>query len=264
MRRSSLLVLVVALLTGLTPPALAQLLLQGRVLDDADERPIFGARVFLLNRYSKTIGYAVTDDLGRFEFQPGEAGRLRLEAKALGYSPTVTPALWMVEDRAFAGVEIRLAAHAVLLAPVEVVALSPPKGSPVLENVVFRRTRGFGYQITREEIEKRNPLQLSDILQEAPGVYAERRGSGTSGRVIRMGRSLAGPGGGGCPVQIFLDGMLATRDVAGGDVAVDDLVSPADVEVIEVFRGLASVPPEFLNPKSRCGVIAIWTKRSLP
>jgi hypothetical protein len=41
-------------------------------------------------------------------------------------------------------------------------------------------------------------------------------------------------------------------------------VEPADVEAIEIFKGLASVPAEFLNPQSRCGVIAIWTKRSLP
>ena len=43
---------------------------------------------------------------------------------------------------------------------------------------------------------------------------------------------------------------------------VDELVQPMDVEVIEVFRGLGSIPPEFLTPQARCGVIAIWTKRS--
>jgi hypothetical protein len=61
---------------------------------------------------------------------------------------------------------------------------------------------------------------------------------------------------------VFLDGRLATRDAPGGDVFVDDLVSPLDIETIEVFRGLGSIPPEFLTPQARCGVIAIWTKRS--
>ena len=68
---------------------------------------------------------------------------------------------------------------------------------------------------------------------------------------------------GECPVQIFLDGMLATRNNDGGGVLVDDLVSPLDVEVIEVFRGLSSIPPEFLTPQARCGVVAIWTRRSM-
>jgi hypothetical protein len=94
-------------------------------------------------------------------------------------------------------------------------------------------------------------------------VYAERQGTGASARSIRMGRALPGVGGGECPVQIFVDGMLATRAAPGGDVSVDDLVTPQDVEAIEVFKGLGSVPAEFLNPHSRCGVIAIWTRRSL-
>ena len=96
---------------------------------------------------------------------------------------------------------------------------------------------------------------------ELPGVFASRTGSGVSGRTISMNRALPGTGGGACPVQVFLDGMLATRDRPGGDVQVDELVSPLDVQVIEVFRGLGSIPPEFLTPSSRCGVIAIWTKR---
>jgi hypothetical protein len=64
-------------------------------------------------------------------------------------------------------------------------------------------------------------------------------------------------------VQIFLDGMLITRGSPGGEVLIDDIVNPLDVEAIEVFRGLASVPPEFLTPDARCGVVAIWTRRSL-
>jgi outer membrane cobalamin receptor len=150
-----------------------------------------------------------------------------------------------------------------LLAPLEIVALSPPRTSPILEAVEFRRTRGFGIQITREAIELRQPLRVTDMLMEIPGVYADRRGGGASARSIRMGRALQGPGGGDCPVQIFVDGMLATKPVPGGDVSVDDLVQPQDVEAIEVFKGLGSVPPEFLNIYARCGVIAIWTRRSL-
>jgi hypothetical protein len=107
-------------------------------------------------------------------------------------------------------------------------------------------------------------VHLTDILQETPGVRVDRQGSGTTRRVIHLGPPLPGPGGGDCPVQIFVDGMLATRSTGGGDVTVDDLAQPQDVEAIEIFKGLASVPAEFLNRQSRCGVIAIWTKRSLP
>lgn len=75
-----------------------------------------------------------------------------------------------------------------------------------------------------------------------------------------MARSPVGTGGGPCPVQIFLDGRLITRG-AVMEVPVDDLVTPEAVEGIEVYRGLSTVPPEFLTPNSRCGVVAIWTRR---
>jgi outer membrane receptor for ferrienterochelin and colicin len=67
--------------------------------------------------------------------------------------------------------------------------------------------------------------------------------------------------------QIFVDGFLVNRRMVGvngnrpSDFRIDDVVSPASVEGIEVYRGLSTVPPEFLNPDAVCGVIAIWTRR---
>lgn len=257
-------VLSLALLALTTRAVQAQVVLQGRVVDDSTQQPIAGARLILLNRYGKTAGYQETDSLGRFRFTPRDNGRYRLDARAVGYRPALQTVLWMMEDRSFAGLEVRLTPHVALLAPVEVVALSAPRRSPILDNMEFRRRHGLGFMISRQEIEERHPLRVTDILQEAPGVRVDRQGSGASRRVIHLGPPMPGPGGGDCPAQIFLDGMLATRNVAGGDMTVDDLVDPADVEAIEIFKGLASVPAEFLNPQSRCGVIAIWTKRALP
>jgi hypothetical protein len=252
----------IAALLCLARPAPAQIVIEGRVLDDMTEEVLAGARVLLLNRFNRTADYAVTDAQGRFRFERSRNERYRVEVRAVGYRETITPDIW-TGDREFAAIEVRLLPNAVLLAPLEIVALSPPRTSPVLEAMEFRRTRGFGIQITREAIEQRQPMRVTDMLMEIPGVYADRTGTGASARSIRMGRALSGPGGGPCPVQIFLDGMLATRPGAGGDVSVDDLVSPLDVEAIEVFKGLGSVPPEFLNVYARCGVIAIWTRRSL-
>jgi hypothetical protein len=247
--------------TGATASALGQVVLEGHVLDDASAQRLAGARVSLLNRSDKLVGYAVTDDTGHFRFTKAANGWYRLDVRAVGYKQATTPFLWWMEDHAYAALEVRLAPHAVLLAPLEIVALSPPQTSPVLENVEHRRTRGFGVQVTRAQIEQRRPAHVSDILVELPGVYAARRGSGASARTIYMARALPGLGGGACPVQVFLDGRLASRDRPGGDVLVDDLVSPLDIETIEVFRGLGSIPAEFLTPEARCGVVAIWTKR---
>lgn len=240
----------------------AQVVLDGRVRDDVTGERIPGARVLLLDRQNRTIGYAVTDDSGHFRFTRHNGGWYRFDVRAIGYERVRTPVLrWMV-DHNYAQLEVRLAPHVALLAPLEVVALSPALSSPVLENMVQRRLQPFGIEISRADIERRHPATLADMLTEVPGVYAVRRGNGSSSRTIYMGGALYGPGGAACPAQIFLDGHQMTRNVPGGDVAIDEIADPQDVEQIEVFRGLSSIPPEFLTPEARCGVIAIWTKRA--
>jgi hypothetical protein len=80
-------------------------------------------------------------------------------------------------------------------------------------------------------------------------------------------RTVYAPSGaaqGACPVQIFVDGFLATRQGMApiqDFVSIDQLVSPQSLEGMEVYRGLSSIPPEFLTANARCGVIALWTRR---
>lgn len=254
----------IALATCLAEPSLAQVLIEGRVLDDSTAHPVARARVLLVNRYNKTTGYTLTDPAGRFRFEPSGEGWYRLEVSALGYRRTTTPVLWTTLDHDSTWLEVRLAPDAVLLAPVEVVGLSRPRTPPLLENVEHRRAMGLGYHLTRADIEERRPARLSDLLVTLPGVYAEQSRTGAVGRTIYMRRALAGLGGGYCPVQVFLEGKLVSRGEAGGAVPIDDLASPLDIETIEVFQGLGSIPPEFLTPYARCGVVAIWTRRSPP
>jgi hypothetical protein len=225
------------------------------------EQSIAGARVLLLNRYRKIVGHAITQADGYFRFERSKPDVFRLEARAVGYREAVTPLVWMTMDRDSAEMEVRLARFAVLLAPLEIVGMSSPRGSAVLENVEHRISSGFGYHVTREDIEQRRPIRISDVLETLPGVHAEQGRHGGGGRNIYIRRALPGyPGI--CPVRIFLDGVLANRGDDGSGVVIDDLVSPLDVEVIEVFKGLSSIPPEFLTDGARCGVVAIWTRRS--
>ncbi len=100
-------------------------------------------------------------------------------------------------------------------------------------------------------------MRLSEVLVTLPGVRVGQGRGGAGARSISIGRAIPG-----CQVQIFLDGVQMNRGGAGGGVLIDDLVSPLDVEVVEVFRGLGSIPAEFLTLQARCGVIAIWTRRS--
>lgn len=248
------------MLFGGAPTALAQVMLEGRVLDDVSGLPLAGSQVVLLNRSARFVASTVADEVGHFRFERKRHGVYRVRASAVGYKQAMSPPMWMTLDSDSTVVEVRLAPNVVLLAPLEIIALKPTKPSPVLENMEHRQRLGFGVHITRSEIVERQPVNVSDVLLEVPGIYADRIGTGASGRQLYMARALPATGGGACPMQVFLDGRRATRD---REILIDDLVNPRDVEAIEIFRGLATIPPEFLTPDARCGVVAIWTRRAL-
>lgn len=240
------------LLLGAVSPLAAQVRLFGRVADDGSGEPIAGARVILLDDQGRWAGVRTADDLGTFEFVVKRSGPYRLRAARLGYRETTTPPLDLGEHAAVR-VEVRLLVDAVLLAPLEVLARSPSAISPVLANFHARRAAGaFGRFVTRDEIERLRPGRVTDVLARLPGVRLESTGGAGNRRAVFLRSD--------CPALIFLDGFLLNR-AADRMPAVDDVVSPGAVEGIEIYGGFGTVPAEFLNPESRCGVVAIWTRR---
>ncbi|MGH7482163.1 MAG: TonB-dependent receptor plug domain-containing protein, partial [Longimicrobiales bacterium] len=186
---------------------------------------------------------------------------IRFRATRAGYLDNTTPFLYF-DRHSYFGIEIRLDPEVVLLAPLEVVARLPAIRSPVLSGFEHRLATGMGWYLTREDFERFRPTYVTDLLARAPGVRIESNGRGNR-PTVRMTQGAV-PGR-DCPVQIFVDGMLLNPRTAlpgrGESFSIDDVVSPASVEGVEVYGGLSTVPPEFLNPEAHCGVVAIWTLR---
>lgn len=250
-------VLLLGLLLAPSPGAAQQVRVVGRVLANDTERPLGATEVSIRRADGSYITATETDSTGTFEFVVSRTSAVRIFARRYGYRPTSTPLLHFDGHR-FVQVEVRLDTEAVLLAPLEVIVWSDIDRSPLLDNFRARRQRGLGTFISRGEIERRRPAFVTDMLRSVPGVTLV--GSGTGGRPrVELGRAA----GKACSTQIFVDGMLMNRRALGGtdDVRLDDLVSPGSIEGIEIYRGLGSVPPEFLNPDADCGVIAVWTRR---
>jgi len=112
-----------------------------------------------------------------------------------------------------------------------------------------RRSRGFGNYVTRDEIEKGQPREFTDIVRMLPGVTVQTRGGR---KVIRFSR---GSQRADCPPQFYVDGMRI-------DSMSPDEMTPQDVEAIEVYSGPATTPPQFA-PKFNsytCGAVVIWTR----
>lgn len=80
--------------------------------------------------------------------------------------------------------------------------------------------------------------------------------SSTSIGGIPMTRSAAGARSPSAKIQVYIDGQLATSVGTVFDALTS--VHALNVHAIEVYRGVAQMPAEFLA--DACAVVAIWTK----
>lgn len=120
-----------------------------------------------------------------------------------------------------------------------------------------RRRTGAGYFVTRENIERRAPITVSQLFQEIPGIDVLLS---TFGYEVRMRGAW-----GRCRPDIVLDGMRLSSQSMGQDdpMSLDMLVRPDEVQGIEVYTRDTRVPAEY-SSMSGCGAIVVWTRPPLP
>jgi hypothetical protein len=251
--------------------------IRGLVLEDSTSAAVPGAEIFLLDSLGNSLALEVTDRDGRFFMSP-PPGRYAFRALRMGYAPTVTSDLLIPEGSPPIDLTILLPSEGVVLEPVVVEGERQPFAPGPLEGFYERKRRGWGLQLTREEIEEKVPGRFTDILRGLPGVrvvvtgqnkhivqmvgqaprlepgaYNTHKPTGSS--VIEKGKYAPGilPA---CPVSYYLDGAKYYPDERGID---EILVS--DVEAVEVYRRASETPADFLDSDSRCGVVVIWTRR---
>ena len=123
-----------------------------------------------------------------------------------------------------------------------------------LDRVGFseRKRTGAGRYVTREEIERSNPMYISDVLRRIPGLRVSHIG----GRdVISSSRGAGGFGGAGC-VRFWVDDML-WQSMEPGDV--NDFVSAKEVMGIEVYNG-GFAPARYTLGGQPCTTVIVWTR----
>jgi hypothetical protein len=125
------------------------------------------------------------------------------------------------------------------------------------EHRLARQNGGTFY--TRQDIEQRRPLVVSDLVRRAPGVrvvdsmgvrlFASARGNkivdGPRGR-----RSVP------CIMRVGVDGRVMEWGFAADQVAPDEIYG------VEVYSGPATIPREYASQivDSYCGLVMIWTR----
>jgi hypothetical protein len=216
--------------------------ISGTVKDSAGT-PIPGVEVVLL----QLKGAVYSDSLGVFRFANIPAGKRELHFRRLGFAPKSVDT--EIGEGKTVDVAIVLDASATSIEGMTVEEAT--RRRQMLSDFYDRSSRGFGHFVTRDQIEKRNPMNLSDMMRMIPGArLTPVRGTGQA--ALRFSRAQ-GPRD--CPPQYWVDGVKTWN------LNIDDIV-PQDVEGIEVYSGASTVPPQFNTKEGTtvCGVILIWTR----
>ena len=188
---------------------------------------------------------AHTNAQGEFRLTNVPAGTVTVAVRRLGFTPTVASTVIGVNEAAVMTVIVAPLAQS--LATVIVRGDRRFEDHGRLAGFYQRRARSSGgHYITREQIDQRNPAQLTDLFRSVPGA---RIYSSTFTNVVRF-RGMR------CAPLVWLDGFPATA--AEFDL---DALDPYIIEAIEVYLGVATVPPEFrwVRGGGSCGAIVIWT-----
>jgi hypothetical protein len=128
-----------------------------------------------------------------------------------------------------------------------------------------RERQGHGDFVRREEFERLANQNLAQVLQRARGtrimyagtkqfIYFPRNGEPTGGGGRR------GPPRNGCLPRLYLDGVQVTYD-SNNDI--NSVISPDQIEAIELFRGASEIPPQYGGSNAMCGVILVWTRHEM-
>jgi len=269
---------------GSWAPAAGQAL-RGRLLDLATNRPLDGGVVTLIPEGGDRVVSVVTDGDGTYVLRAPRPGRYFVEARRIGYRSWVDGPVDLHEGDDWE-TEFHLLALPVELDPLESTA-EAMRMEPMLVRVGFyeRQRADFGHFITRDEIEKRSPPRMSDLLNAVPGVRIMPEGGGLGRSTVSLRGSVLSEGT-TCHPRVYVDGLIVIRgdarlrglDVFGGreedtevqgsgtkrpEIALDDVVMPEDVEAVEVYRRGIEVPARFggTSVSAQCGVIVIWTRR---
>jgi hypothetical protein len=172
-------------------------------------------------------------------------------------------------------VQARMASEGSMADPITVTRVMRRVALPGMEDVERRYHNGRGRFVLEEEIQVKNPDQLSEMLT---GTGVEVRAEGDGGLV------MPGPG---CAPDVYLDGVRLTRSPnpaegrRGGEPeeaafrpfpggshspekaaeAAVNLVHPLSVLAVEVYGDPDGTPGQYLDSDQPCGVILIWTRR---
>lgn len=231
-----------ALLTGLPIALAAQATLLGSVRDDSTNFPLVHAEVVIPALHMG--GY--TDSVGTFRVDRIPAGEYDVIVRQLGYLPRVTRMTF--EQNETTAEQFELVRNPTILAKVKVLAPDTARSLEVDNTTAFnsRKSKGFGYFITPEELYAARERDMTTVLHTIPQVRIQRLSTGAM--VVASAES-----GRRCFSQVYLDGV---KVMYAFDV---NSITPGSLRGVE-FYATINAPSEYPAGPNYCGVLILWTR----
>lgn len=216
---------------------------RGRLLDSESERPVINGTVTLIDSLEVAVARTLSDSAGGFELAGPHPGPFSIKAKGVGYQGFPVPVTLVEGSEVTADVYLR--PNPLLLEPLLV---SAERVRSELERQGFfrRREEGHGFFLTPSHLKARPPITEAEVIGRVPFVEIDRSWNGSRVLMRRRGST--------CDPAILIDNSLIKKGEN-----IEDHVNSADIVAVEVFRGIAEIPPELALGLESCGAVMIWT-----
>ena len=217
-----------------------------------------GASVTLSDTAGAIVDQAMTNADGHFNLtHPGRGDVYDLEVEHLGYG-TARGRIEFPRDQQIE-VDVRLAVQPLALEPI--VVRERRRKSLAAVGFYDRLEQRSGVFVQRDEIVRRSPARLTDLLQGRPGLRVVDGGSDV--RLIGTGTLRD------CPPKLVMDGMVVRKGGPQPQLSVgapfittlDQLTVVNDIQALEVYTRPSQVPVQYGGIDAACGVILVWTRR---
>jgi hypothetical protein len=205
---------------------------------DEQGLPVPGAEVRVGSKETKVL----TDDEGRYRIAGVAAGLQYIGARRIGYLPAAD----LVRITSSDTVDFQLDRIGQRLDTVRVQTRADAAWERDLRRYAFAIDAARqGDVITERDIDARNPMWTTDLLQTQLGFRTV--GNGPNARLIGTR--------GNCTPTVFIDGL----PVVGFNV---NDIPPNTIKLLVTYRNVATLPAQMQIPRGNpnCGVVAIFSK----
>jgi hypothetical protein len=212
------------------------------MVTDSIGRPLAGTEVRLVVK-DTVVSVTRTDEDGRFAVAGNIQGRSLLQLRRLGFQLREVELFFPRDSTRPLLIQLEVAAQE--LGATQVLDSSGAHGW-LREFLERRQSNSHGHYFTRDDILKRRPQFLSEMLRTVPGVSIGQLRTG--GFRLRMRGCRYAP-------MIWIDGTRAPGS------ELDEVARADDVGALEVYPTPAGVPAQYLDRSNvGCGTILVWTR----